>query len=160
MNHAGGVAELLFEEAPDAIIFADREGIIRAWNGASERTFGHPAVDAVGRSLDLIVPEQFREAHWRGYAGALAAGDTKYRGQALPTRSVRRDGETIYVELTFAIVHDAEGAVIGALAHARDITERWGREREQRRQLRELQDRLSEAVGASQASTGGGEGIA
>jgi len=65
---------------------------------------------------------------------------------------MRRDGETIYVELTFAIVHGAEGAVIGALAHARDITERWGREREQRRQLREMQDRLSETVGASEVN--------
>jgi len=139
----GDLAELLFEEAPDAIIFADLDGAVRAWNAGAERVFGHTTAEAIGRSLDLIIPEQFREAHWQGYSRALAAGETKYQGQVLPTRAVRRDGETIYVELTFAIIHDREGGVIGALAHARDITERWLREREQRRELRDLQQRAS-----------------
>ncbi|MCA9644141.1 MAG: PAS domain S-box protein [Myxococcales bacterium] len=143
MVHDDGVAPMLFEQAPDAVVFADREGMIRAWNEAAERVFGHTPSEAIGRSLDLIIPEQFREAHWRGYNHALAAGDTKYRGQAMPTRSVRRDGTTIYVELTFAIIHAPGGEVIGALAHARDITERWAQEREQRRELRALREQVS-----------------
>lgn len=134
---------LVFDQAPDAIIFADHDGVIRAWSPAAERIFGHGATDAVGTSLDLIIPEQFREAHWRGYDDALARGDTKYRGQAMPTRAVRRDGSTIYVELTFAIVHGPGGEVIGALAHARDISERWAREREQRQRLRDLEAELA-----------------
>lgn len=139
----------LFEQAPDAIVFADRDGIIREWNAAAERIFGQSAADAIGQSLDLIIPEQYREAHWRGYERALAAGETKYSGQAMPTRSMRRDGETIYVELTFAIVRGADGTVIGALAHARDISERWAREREQRRRMRELEEQAGR--GASDA---------
>ena len=123
----------LFEQAPDAIIFADRDGIIRAWNEAASELFGHARDAAVGRSLDLIVPEKFRAAHWRGYQRALEEGRTQYRGKALPTRSMRRDGTTLYVELTFAIVRGPDGAVLGALAHARDISERWARDREQRR---------------------------
>jgi PAS domain S-box-containing protein len=156
--HDDGTTDLLFEQAPDAIVFADREGIIRAWNVAAERVFGHNAAEAVGQSLDLIIPEQFREAHWRGYDRALAAGDTKYRGHALPTRSVRRDGETIYVELTFAIIHGGDGRVTGALAHARDISERWDRERAQRRELRELREQLaaSSRVPAAEGSPGNG----
>ncbi len=142
-------AVLLFEQAPDAVVFADREGIIREWNEAATAVFGHARDEAVGQTLDLIVPERFREAHWRGYDRALADGDTKYRGQAMPTRSVRKDGETIYVELTFAIVHDAGGAVIGALAYARDITERFQREREQRERLRELERQLAEGANTS-----------
>jgi PAS domain S-box-containing protein len=142
MTNAEGRRDRLFEQAPDAIIFADGDGIIREWNAAAERVFGHTATEALGQSLDLIIPEQFRDAHWRGYARALAAGETQYRGQAMPTRSVRRDGETIYVELTFSIIHGADGEVTGALAHARDISERWEREREQRRRLRELEERL------------------
>jgi PAS domain S-box-containing protein len=142
-------AVLLFEQAPDAVVFADRDGIIREWNDAAAAIFGHACEEAVGQTLDLIVPERFREAHWRGYNRALSDGDTKYRGQAMPTRSVRKDGETIYVELTFAIVHDAAGVVIGALAHARDITERWAREREQRDRLRELEQQLAETSSAS-----------
>jgi PAS domain S-box-containing protein len=142
-------AVLLFEQAPDAVVFADREGIIREWNDAATAVFGHARDEAVGQSLDLIVPERFREAHWQGYHRALADGDTKYRGQAMPTRSVRKDGATIYVELMFAIVHDADGAVIGALAHARDITERFQREREQRDRLRELEKQVTEGANPS-----------
>jgi PAS domain S-box-containing protein len=130
---------LLLQQAPDAAIFADLKGIIREWNPAAERVFGHSREEAIGRSLDLIVPERFREAHWRGYERALTEGKTNYSGQALPTRSYRKDGSTVYVELTFAIVQDPHGIVIGALAHARDITERRAREREQRERLQELE---------------------
>src|SRR5688500_10225165 len=77
-------AVLLFEQAPDAVVFADREGIIREWNESATAIFGHARDEAVGQTLDLIVPERFREAHWRGYDRALADGDTKYRGQAMP----------------------------------------------------------------------------
>lgn len=136
------MARLLLDQAPDAVIFAGPDGLIQEWNAAAEALFGHAASDAIGKSLDLIVPERFREAHWRGFERALGEGDTKYRGQALPTRSMRKDGSDVYVELTFAIVHDTDGKVIGALAHARDITERWTHDREQRQRLRELEERL------------------
>ncbi len=136
------MARLLLDQAPDAVIFAGPDGIIREWNTAAEALFGHAASDAIGQSLDLIVPERFREAHWKGFDKALGEGDTKYRGQALPTRSMRKDGTDFYVELTFAIVHNVDGKVIGALAHARDITERWTHDREQRQRLRELEERL------------------
>jgi len=133
------LAALLVQQAPDATIYANRDGVIEVWNTAASAMFGYGAEEALGQSLDLIIPERFREAHWKGFDRALAEGDTKYRGQALPTRSQRKDGSTIYVELTFAIVKDSSGAVIGALANARDITERFEREREQRRRLQELE---------------------
>jgi PAS domain S-box-containing protein len=124
--------QLLVDQAPDAVVFADRDGVIRVWNAAAERLFGHPAADAVGHSLDLIVPERFRQAHWTGYDRALAAGVTQYVGQSLTTKAVRADGTDLYVELSFAIVLDDDGAAVGALAHARDITERYLRERAER----------------------------
>ena len=129
----------LIEQAPDALIFADREGVIREWNAAAERIFGYTAADAVGRALDIIIPEGLREAHWEGYRRALAAGDTKYRGQSLPTKAVKADGSQIYVELSFAIVRGRAAEVIGAMAQARDITERFQRDRDMRRRLRELE---------------------
>jgi len=135
--------ELLIDQAPDAVIFAGSDGVIQVWNAAAERIFGYSEEEALGQSLDLIVPERFREAHWTGYERALADGTTKYAGQSLPTRSQRKDGTTIYVELTFAIIHDAAGQTIGALAHARDITERFARERDQREHVRELEARLA-----------------
>jgi PAS domain S-box-containing protein len=142
---------MLIQQAPDAVIFADLEGNIREWNPAAERMFGHSRQEAVGQSLDLIVPERFREAHWRGYRRAVAEGETKYSGQALPTRSFRKDGSTIYVELTFAIIHDRTDTIIGALAQARDITDRWASEREQRERLQELEQKLKEGTGAEDA---------
>ena len=138
-NDIAGVsgAELL-AQAPDALIFADREGVIRMWNAAATEVFGHNSEEAIGQSLDLIIPERFREAHWTGFDRALAAGETKYRGQALPTRS-ERNGEPIYVELTFAMVHDSSDAVVGVMCGARDITKRFQDEREMRTRLRELE---------------------
>ena len=124
----------LHHQAPDAMIFAGTDGTIEAWNDAATRIFGHTREEAMGQSLDLIIPERFRDQHWTAYDKALQAGDTKYRGKVLPTRSMTRDGATIYVELTFAIVKNATGTVIGALAHARDITERFLRERQQQQQ--------------------------
>jgi PAS domain S-box-containing protein len=134
------VTALLVEQAPDAVIFAGKDGLIEEWNTAAAQMFGHSAEDVLGKSLDIIIPEQFREAHWKGFDRALGDGDTKYRGKALPTRAIKANGDVFYVELSFAIVHDASGAVIGALAHARDITERFEQDRANRRRLRELEE--------------------
>ncbi len=133
---AAQLARLLIDQAPDAVIFAGTDGVIVEWNAAAEVMFGHARAEAVGQSLDIIIPERFREQHWTGFDRALAAGDTKYRGKALPTRSMRKDGSTLYVELTFAIIKDGDGAVTGALALSRDITERYERERAQRQRER------------------------
>jgi PAS domain S-box-containing protein len=140
------LAELLVEQSPDGIVFADKAGIIRVWNTAAERIFGFAAGDALGANLNIIIPERLRDAHWRGFERALAERTTKYAGQALPTRAIRSDGTQIYVELSFAIVLDAEGAVLGALAHARDITERFEKERVDRKRLQELEKILNRHV--------------
>jgi PAS domain S-box-containing protein len=111
-------------QAPDAIIFADRGGVIRFWNDAAERLFGYTRAEAIGHGLDLIIPERLRRAHWDGFDKALATGVTKYSGKAMTTRSMRRNGDKIYVDLSFGLVRDASGAVIGATAIGRDCTER------------------------------------
>lgn len=136
--------DLMVDQAPDSVIFADREGIIRSWNPASTAIFGYTAAEAIGQNLDIIIPEQFREAHWTGYDRALGAGVTKYIGQSLATRARNSSGTDIYVELSFAIIKDAGGAVIGALAHARDIDERFKSDRQMRRDLRELRAKMKE----------------
>ncbi|MDZ7729533.1 MAG: PAS domain S-box protein [Dehalococcoidia bacterium] len=138
-----GLARLI-EQAPDAVIFAGTDGTIQAWNAAAERIFGHSAADALGQSLDLIIPENFREAHWTAYDRALGDRVTKYAGQSLATKSMRADGEQIYVELSFAIVLDDDGNSIGALAQARDITERFQQERKTRKHVAALEKELAE----------------
>jgi len=131
-----GSFELIVEHGPDPLIFADREGVIRIWNAAAAELFGHSREEAIGQTLDLIIPERFRDQHWTGFDGALAAGETKYRGQVLTSRSMRKDGTTMYVEMTFSIPKDAEGAALGALASLRDVTERFERERAARQAAR------------------------
>ena len=135
-------AAALVHQAPDAMIFAGSDGVIRVWNPAAERIFGFTADAAIGQDLNIIIPENLRDKHWEGYDRALAAGDTKYRGQSLPTKAIKADGSTIYVELSFAIIHGPAGDVIGAMAQARDITERFERDRAARRRLRDLQEAL------------------
>ncbi len=136
-------AAALIEQSPDAVIFADREGTIRTWNVAAERIFGFPAADALGQNLDIIIPERFRPAHWTGFERAMGEAKTKYVGQSLPTRALRADGSQFYVELGFAIVVSG-GEAIGALATARDITERFEKERADRARLKELEAKVAE----------------
>ena len=109
------VVELL----PDALIFADREGVIRIWNARAEALFGYTADEAIGKSLDLIIPEHLRAAHWRGYEAAIASGRTRLGGKAMRTRATPRNGGKLYVEVAFSIVTDSSGAVLGAVAIGR-----------------------------------------
>jgi PAS domain S-box-containing protein len=129
----------LVEQAPVSIIVADREGLIRVWNRASEALFGHCAREALGRSLDIIIPEHLRQAHWDGYNRSLATGTTKYLGQVMTTRAVHKDGRKLYVDFGFGMLKDPSGAVVGAIASGRDVTARYLAEREQRAKLAALE---------------------
>jgi PAS domain S-box-containing protein len=111
--------QAIVEQAPEAMIFADREGVIRLWNPRAEEMFGYSASEAVGSSLDLIIPPHLRAAHWRGYRQAIAAGRTRAVGKAMLTRATHKDGSKVYVEVAFGIVSDQGHAVLGALATAR-----------------------------------------
>ncbi len=123
----------------DALIYADREGIIRHWNKAAEVLLGFTSTEAVGQSLDLIIPEPLRQPHWRGYHHALATGSTKPGSRPTITRAVNRTGEKIYVEMSFAIVRDASGNVSGSVAMARDANQRVHDEKKLKQRLAELE---------------------
>ena len=122
------------ETDSEAVIFADRGGVIRYWGRGAETIFGHSAPDALGQSLDLIIPERFRSAHWQAFDRAVESGRTKYEGRTLTTRSARKDGSKLFVDLSFELVKDARDAVLGALATGRDCTARHLAERAQREQ--------------------------
>ena len=120
----------LVEYAADSIIFADREGLIRLWNPGSEILFGYASNEVIGQSLDIIIPERLRRPHWDGYQRALEAGHTLHGRRALPTRSMHKNGSKLYVELSFSVVKDAQGAVIGAMAIGRDITASYAKDKD------------------------------
>ena len=128
MDDRNAIAELyraIGESTSDAIIFADRDGLIRLWNRGAERLFGFSAAEAVGQSLDIIIPKRLRRAHWEAFDRSLATGQTKYTNRVLTTRSMRKDGSKLYVDLGFGLVRDAGGTPIGAFATGRDCTARY-----------------------------------
>lgn len=123
---------------PEALIFSDKEGIIRVWNGGAEKIFGFSAAEAIGQSLDLIIPERMRKAHWDGYNQALARGGVKPGRTSMITRSLHKSGEQIYVDMSFEMVRDEQGQMLGSMAVARDATARFTEEKNLRKQLAEL----------------------
>jgi PAS domain S-box-containing protein len=136
------LSQLIVTAAPIGIVFANRGGIIELWNPAAEAVFGYNSEEAVGQSLDLIIPKDLREAHWRGYRAAMTSGQTKYSGQMLATRSRHKDGRKIYVELAFGIIKSDSEQILGALALARDITRRYTEEKSIRERMIELERQL------------------
>ncbi len=141
MGDTSSLAELILEQIADAVIFADEKGTIRRWNHAAAALFGYSAAEAVGRNLDLIVPEHLRAAHWRGFEGAMSRGVMKLQGRPTLTRAVHQSGRKIYLELTFALVKDQGGAARGAVAVARDATERVEQQRAGARRESSEEDR-------------------
>jgi len=142
------LAAWLVAQSPDATIFADTDGVIRVWNTAASRVFGFQPDEVIGSNLDIIIPERFREAHWRGFERAISDAASKYVGEALPTRATRADGNTLYVEMSFAVIVDDDGTAVGALAQARDITERFMTERSNRKRMDEMEQALAKQGGA------------
>lgn len=118
----------------EAVIYADRDGIIRAWNEGATTIFGSTGAEAVGQNLDMIIPERLREAHWRGFNAAIKRGATTGGRRARLTRGTHRDPDrALYVEMSFAVVTGAPGSVFGAVAVARDVTEAHLNERAERK---------------------------
>jgi PAS domain S-box-containing protein len=128
--------------AEDGILFADRDGIIRVWNWGAETIFGYTSEEAIGESLDLIVPEKLRERHWEGYHKVMAIGETRYGSELLKVPAAHKDGKRISVEFTIILVRDRQNGILGSAAIVRDVTERWHHERELKGRLNFLEDQL------------------
>lgn len=131
----------IVEEMPEAVIFADRQGMVRRWNRGAETIFGYSAAEATGQSLDLIIPERFRARHWDGYRHVMATGVTSYGQRLLAVPAMRKDGQRISIEFSIALLKDGRGDVTGALAVVRDVTARWQAERERNARLAALEKR-------------------
>ena len=123
------LAERILAQAADALIYARRDGRIERWNAAAQRVFGVSAAEAIGQSLDLIIPEHLRAGHWRGWDAAMQTAQLKLNGQATLTRALTKAGGKCFVEMSFALVMDDAGTPIGAVAMARDVTARVAKER-------------------------------
>src|SRR5436309_10424421 len=113
MNNSN-VGEALLASGSDAIVASDRDGVIRHWNKGAERIFGHAAAEAVGQSLDLIIPEQLRARHWDGYRHVMHTGRSRYgEGDLLAVPGLRKDGSRVSLEFTVAVIRDEAGEMVG-----------------------------------------------
>jgi len=129
----------IVEGSQEAIVFADRDGIIRLWNVGAEAMFGYSATEAIGQSLDLIIPERQRGRHWEGYQKVMATGVTRYGKELLAVPAVRKDGTRISLEFTIVLLRDEAGQPMGTAALIRDVTARWQQERALKERLAALE---------------------
>jgi PAS domain S-box-containing protein len=130
--------QALVQAAGDAIVAAAPDGTIILWNPAAERMFGFTAGEALGRSLDLIIPERFRNRHWDGYKQVMRTGQTRYGTEVLRVPAVHKDGSSLSIAFTVALLKSPQGDIQAIAAIVRNETARWEEERALRRRLQEL----------------------
>ena len=136
MDLARLASDGIVSASADAVVASDRSGIIRLWNPGAERIFGYRAGEAVGQSLDLIIPERLRAAHWEGWRRVVETGRSRYGdGDLLSVPAIRKDGGRISVEFTIVPLKDEIGRMVGMAALMRDVTQRFEEMKTLRRQL-------------------------
>lgn len=123
-------------DSPDAIIYADSLGVITFWNKAAERVFGFSRSDAIGKTLDIIIPENLRKRHWDGFAQTIRTGKTRYgAGDVLAVPALRKDGTRVSIEFTILPFADRAGRILGMAAILRDVTQRFEELKRLRKEL-------------------------
>ena len=127
------------EALGDAAIICNRDGVIRLWNAAAERLFGFAPAEALGSSLDLIIPKRLRERHWAGFTRTMATGQTRYQHDVLRVPAMHKDGRTLSIAFTVGLLLAAQRTVTGLVAVIRDETKRFAEEQDLRKRLAELE---------------------
>ena len=127
----------------DAVIISDRNGRITLWNAAATRMFGFTEEEALGKSLDLIIPERLRGRHWDGYQKTMASGETRYGTDLLRVPAIHKDGRSLSIAFTVALLHSPQQELTGIVAVIRDETARFQEDRNLRKRLAELEARVS-----------------
>jgi PAS domain S-box-containing protein len=135
------ICRQIIENSQDAILFANRSGIIDLWNMGAEEIFGYKKEEAVGKSLDLIIPEKLRQRHWEGYQSVMETGESRYGKELLKVPAIRKDGTSISVEFTIMLVQDRSNKILGTAAIIRDVTERWKQEKELKKKIKLLEEK-------------------
>ncbi len=133
----------------DAVIVTDPQGDIVLWNPAATHLFGFTADEVMGRSMDLIIPERQRERHWEGYRKTMSTGQTRYGHDLLRVPALHKDGRTLSIAFTVALLPSAAGTPAAIAAVIRDETSRFADERNLRKRLAELEARLAASVVAA-----------
>jgi len=129
----------IVEGMPEAVVYSDREGVIRLWNHGAETIFGYSREAALGQTLDVIIPERWRARHWEGYRAVMQTGATRYGSELLAVPASRSDGTRISIEFSIMLPKDRDARVLGAVAIVRDVTKRRAQEQVLRHRLAALE---------------------
>ena len=135
------LCQQIVESTQEAVIFSDREGMIRLWNIGAETIFGYTASEVLGQSLELIIPARLRERHREGFHRVMATGVTQYDRELLAVPATRKDGARISLEFTVTLIRGADREILGIAAVLRDVTARWVREKAMRERMVALEGR-------------------
>lgn len=123
----------------DGVVISDAKGDIIFWNAAAQRIFGYSSGEALGKSLDIITPERFRERHWDGYKKSMETGTTRYGTTLLTVPALHKEGKPLSIAFTVAMLTDSSGKVTGIAAVVRDDTERFQNDRALKKRIAELE---------------------
>ncbi len=134
--------DALVHSVGDAVVVCDAAGKIIFWNGAAERMFGFTQAEALGNSLDIIIPERMRGRHWDGYHKSMETGETKYGNDVLRVPAIGKAGKTLSIAFTVAMLHGPDGKVAAIASVMRDETERFNQDRALRKRVQELEAQL------------------
>lgn len=136
-SHAEEWTRRTVAEMPDALVIADAEGLVRVWNAGAERIFGFTEAEALGESLDIIIPENQRKAHWDGYYNTMRTGETRYgAGDLLAVPARHRDGRRLSIQFTVTPLHEGD-KMVAIAAVLRDVTTEFEKTKKLRRELAE-----------------------
>ena len=139
----------------DAVVVSDASGAITLWNKAAERLFGYTEAEALGQSLDLMIPERLRAKHWDGYQKTMETGTTRYGTEVLQVPAIDKAGRSFSIAFTVALLYSADNKVSGIAAVIRDDTRRFEKDRAQRKRISELEGMvLGAAASTVNASPG------
>ena len=127
----------------DGIMAANAKGLITLWNPACTRMFGFTEADALGKSLDLIIPQRQQKPHWEGYDKTMATGITKYGNDVLRVPAVHKDGHTLSIAFTVSMLHNPDGSVSAIVAVIRDESVKFAEERALKKRINELEMQLA-----------------
>jgi len=134
----------IVENSQDAIVLTNADGVIQIWNLGANKMFGYSPEEAVGQTLDIIIPDRFRDSHWDGFNNTMATGHSKYEEDMLSVPAIKKDGSRISIEFTIVMSKDDQGIPTGISAIIRDVSERRQQDKQMKDRVAELEERLKE----------------
>ena len=138
------LGEAILSAKSYAIVAADKTGAIVFWNPGAERIFGYASAEALGQSLDIIIPTRLRKRHWDGYRRVMKTGESRYgHGDILAVPAIKKNGMGLSIEFSIVPLRNESGELVGLIAIIRDVTKRF-------EEIRALKQKLEAAAKDSQ----------